>query len=289
MISLYSSTHSLQMNAPSGGAPITKPDLGAGLPQKLQWEAFSQAKAVCLAWPGGPLRSWPSEGGQGMETGARYGSFPNPDMGGPRVDFEDVVRHRRMVRHYTDEPVSVEDIEKLTSAALRAPSAGFTQGCRFLVIVAEADRRRFWSASGYVPPDERRAQVAGWLEQAPLIIVVLCSKAAYLARYSEPDKAWVPNDEADWEVPYWYVDAAFASMLVLLEAVNLGLGAMFMGVTAEFVPQFRAEFGVPEEFQPIGAVLVGHRHPDVRPNYRTDRRKPREQLVFYRDWGGSTL
>jgi hypothetical protein len=79
-------------------------------------------------------------------------------------------------------------------------------------------------------------------------------------------------DEPDWEVPYWYVDAAFAAMLVLLEAVNLGLGSLFMGVTPDFVPRFRAEFSVPEEFQPIGALLVGHRHPDVRPNYRSDRR-----------------
>jgi nitroreductase len=215
-------------------------------------------------------------------------AFPNPGVGGPLVDFEDVVRRRRMVRHYTDEPVSVGDVEKLITAVLRAPSAGFTQGCRFLVLVEAADRRRFWSVSRYVPPDERRAQVAGWLEQAPLVIVVLCSKAAYLARYSEPDKAWVPNDETDWEGPYWYVDAAFASMLVLLEAVNLGMGAMFMGVTAEFVPPFRTEFGVPEEFQPIGSVLVGHRHPDVGPNYRSDRRKPREQVVYYGDWGRSS-
>jgi nitroreductase len=204
------------------------------------------------------------------------------------MEFDDVLRRRRMVRHYTDEPVSDGDVERLVNAGLRAPSAGFSQGQRFLVLTTQADRRRFWSATSFVPPDERRAQTSRWMQEAPLLIVVMCSKAAYLARYAEADKDWVPSDEPDWEVPYWYVDAAFASMLVLLEAVNLGLGALFMGVVPDFVLRFRAEFGVPEEFQPIGAVLVGHRHPDVEPNYRADRRMPVEESVFYGDWGRSS-
>jgi nitroreductase len=95
----------------------------------------------------------------------------------------------------------------------------------------------------------------------------------------------VPSDEPDWEVPYWYVDAAFASMLVLLEAVDLGLGAVFMGVTPDFVPRFRAEFGVPDDVQPIGAILVGHRHPDVGLSYRADRRRQSDESVFYGSWG----
>ena len=201
------------------------------------------------------------------------------------MEFDDVLRRRRMVRRYTDEPVAAEDVEALVAAGLRAPSAGFTQGFRLLVLTDEADRARLWEATAWEPPDERRARTGAWMQAAPLLIVPLCSEAAYRTRYAAADKSWIPDGDK-WSTPYWYVDAAFATMLVLLKAVDLGLGALFMGTVPRFVPRFREAFGVPEDFEPIGVVLVGHRHPEVAPNYRADRRRPTEEMVFRGRWGG---
>lgn len=201
------------------------------------------------------------------------------------MEFDDVLRRRRMVRRYTDEPVAAEDVEALVAAGLRAPSAGFTQGFRLLVLTDEADRARLWEATAWEPPDERRERTGNWMRAAPLLIVPLCSEAAYRTRYASADKAWIPEGDK-WSTPYWYVDAAFATMLVLLKAVDLGLGALFMGTVPRFVPRFREVFGVPEDFEPIGVVLVGHRHPEVAPNYRADRRRPTEEMVFRGRWGG---
>lgn len=200
------------------------------------------------------------------------------------MQFDEVLRRRRMVRHYTDEPVDPDDLDALVAAGLRAPSAGFAQGFRLLVLTEEGDRRRFWSCSDWEPPDERRGQTAARMREAPVLIVPLCSKAAYVGRYSEPDKTGSGYAEESWPVPYWYVDAAFATMLILLEAVDLDLGAAFVGSTPGHTERLREAFGVPGDFEAIGVILVGHRHPDVGPAYRRDRRRPREEMVFQGRW-----
>ena len=196
-----------------------------------------------------------------------------------------MLRRRRMVRHYTDQPVSPAEVDALVGAGLRAPSAGFTQGFRLLVLTDAADRERLWEATDWLPPDPQRDRMAGEMRAAPLVIVPLCSEPAYRDRYAEADKAWIPEEDI-WAVPYWYVDAGFAAMLMLLKAVDLGLGAVFIGATPRFIPRFREAFGVPDAFVPIGLVLVGHRHPDVGPAYRSERRRPVEEMVHRGGWEG---
>jgi nitroreductase len=181
------------------------------------------------------------------------------------MEFADVVRRRRMVRDYDpDRPVPPEVRERLLEHAVRAPSAGFSQGWAFLVLESPAERERFWAATtGEGPPDR-------WLtrmRRAPLLIVPFSHKAAYLDRYAEPDKGWADRDEARWPVPYWDVDTGMAALLVLLTAVDEGLGACFFGVPADRVPALREAFGVPEGYRPVGCVSVGYPGPD-------DRRSP---------------
>lgn len=206
------------------------------------------------------------------------------------MDFDEVLRRRRMVRQYTDKPVSDDDVDRLLWAAQRAPSAGFTQGYSFLVLQTEQDRARFWATSTWKPADAHAAERAEQMKAAPLLIIPMCSQAAYLERYSLPDKARpgvrAMSDAASWAVPYWIVDASFAAMLIQLEAVNLGLGALFMGVLPDMLPAFRAKFGVPASYNPIGVILVGHRHPDVLPNPRTVvGRKSLADIAFFGTWG----
>ncbi len=60
-------------------------------------------------------------------------------MIGP-MEFQDVVRSRRMIRSYADRPVDPPVVERLLSNAVRAPSAGFTQGWAFLVLDSPGGR-----------------------------------------------------------------------------------------------------------------------------------------------------
>ena len=191
------------------------------------------------------------------------------------MEFREVVRRRHMVRDYDPgRPVPAEVRERLLEHAIRAPSAGFSQGWAFLVLETPEERDRFWRASTSV---EAEARASDWLvrmRRAPLLLVPLAYKQAYLDRYAEPDKPWQDRDETHWPVPYWYVDTGMATLLVLLTAVDEGLAACFFGIEGPQHASFRAEFGVPDELTPLGCVAVGYAGPDDRrsPSLRRGRR-----------------
>lgn len=161
-----------------------------------------------------------------------------------------------MVRDYDpDRPVPPEVRERLLAHAIRAPSAGFSQGWAFLVLETAEERDLFWSATTSASAPD------AWLtrmRRAPLLVVPLSNKQAYLDRYAEADKGWTDRDEARWPVPYWDVDAGMASLLMLLTAVDEGLGACFFGVPADKVGALRAAFGVPAEYRPVGCLSIGY-------------------------------
>ncbi|MGY1689621.1 nitroreductase family protein [Geodermatophilus sp. SYSU D01105] len=199
------------------------------------------------------------------------------------MEFANVVRRRRMVRDYDpDRPVPPEVRERLLEHAIRAPSAGFSQGWAFLVLEDAADRELFWSVT--TSPGAPDAWLTR-MRRAPLLIVPLSCKTAYLDRYAEPDKGWTDRDESRWPVPYWDVDTGMAALLVLLTAVDEGLGACFFGVPAERVDAFRAAFGVPADHRPVGCVSVGYPGGEDRrsPSLRRGRRGV-EEVVHRGRW-----
>jgi nitroreductase len=199
------------------------------------------------------------------------------------MEFQDVVRRRRMIRAYEEgRPVPAEIRDRLLANALHAPSAGFSQGWGFLVLEQDADRDRFWTL--LTDPDE---EPDGWLtgmRAAPLLIVALSNKSAYLARYAETDKGWTDQDEARWPVPYWDIDTGMASLLILQTAVDAGLGACFFGVPPEKTDAFRTGFGVPPEYTPVGVISVGYRATD-RPSPSLKRgRRPVADVTHFGRW-----
>jgi nitroreductase len=189
------------------------------------------------------------------------------------MELREVIRRRRMVRAYDPgRPVPPAVVDRLLQHAIRAPSAGFTQGWHFLVLREPADRTCFWSSQDTGNGREPGAWLRG-LQTAPLLIVCLGSQQAYLDRYAEPDKGWTDRDPARWAAPYWDVDTGMAALLVLLTAVDEGLGACFFGVETERVDAFRAAFGVPADHRPVGVISVGYAAPDRRsPSLRRGRR-----------------
>ena len=192
------------------------------------------------------------------------------------MQFDDVVRRRRMVRNFDDRPVPTDVVERILANAQRAPSAGFSQGWAFLVLEGREETAQFWSAT-FDDEDARAAFRWQGLFRAPLVIVPLAHKQAYLDRYAEPDKGWTDRDERRWPVPYGVIDTGFAALLMLLTAVDAGLGALFFGI---FRPDaFRAAFGVPEAYTPIGALAIGWPRPDEpSPSLRRGRRPPADVI-----------
>lgn len=188
-----------------------------------------------------------------------------------------MVDRRRMVRRYADRPVDPAVVRRALRNATHAPSAGFSQGWGFLVLDTPADVRRFWDVT---TDAEDKAEPDRWLTgmmTAPVLIVPCSSKAAYLGRYAEPDKGWTDREEARWPVPFWHMDTAMASLLILLTAVDEGLGGCFFGIPPEHVAGVRAEFGIDPAFDPVGAITLGHRVADTGAKGSPSRR-PRKSL-----------
>jgi len=204
------------------------------------------------------------------------------------MDFAEVMRRRRMVRNYTDEPVSREAIDRIVDRGRRAPSGGFSQGNRFVVVTDPETRRRIAELA-----DEEKYVVASglepWITRAPVHIVVVMREDDYHDRYTKPDKLEATGGkEVEWRVPWWWVDAGKAVMLLLLAAVDEGLGAGLFGLVGDRNDDVRELLGIPEEFEVVGVVTVGH--PAREPNEERlkkrlrEARRPLEEVVRWEHW-----
>jgi nitroreductase len=212
------------------------------------------------------------------------------------MDFAEVVRRRRMVREYDpDRPLPDGLLDQLVDVALRAPTAGFTQGVSFLILDLPEDRERFWTATA--EPGEPADSWLRGMQTAPGLILVLASADAYLDRYALADKGWTDRSTEPWTAPYWFVDAGMAGLAILYAAVDADpdgqLGGCFFGVPADRVDVVRDAFDIPSEQYLVGMVSVGFRAAGERQSGspRTRRRKPRNDLVHRSRWrqvGSST-
>jgi nitroreductase len=204
------------------------------------------------------------------------------------VEFTDVIRKRQMVRAYTSEPVDSAAVHRILAAANRAPSAGFSQGYALMTLEGADQLGPFWrmlSSGVEQESGEGKARVEA-LSRAPLVVVPLSCKDIYLDRYARDDKGWKDRDEAHWPVPYWDIDTGFTALLMLLAAVDEGLGALFFGIPPDLIPKFRTLYGVPEQYVPIGAVAIGHPDPATDPggSSKVIKRRTLDDLVHRGRW-----
>ena len=199
------------------------------------------------------------------------------------MEVSDAIRRRHMVRSYQDRPLAPGVLDGLLAAAVRAPSAGYTQGWAFLVLEGRDQTERFWGHT--LPADDRPGFAWPGLLQAPVLVLPISCRQAYLDRYAEPDKAGSAlGSAAAWPVPYWDVDCAFATMLLLLAATDAGLGALFFAVPRG-ERELLADLGVPGDHRPIGAVALGYPAGDDRPSTSVARgRRPLHEMVHRGRW-----
>ncbi len=115
------------------------------------------------------------------------------------------IQLRRSIRQYEKKPIEKENIEKLLRAAMQAPSAANQQPWEFLVVENPETLQKLSNAHTYATP----------MKNGALGIIVLAKEEGLL----------VPQ--------YWQQDLAAATQNILLAAVELGLGAVWMGVAPE--------------------------------------------------------
>ncbi len=203
------------------------------------------------------------------------------------MDFSDVLSRRRSVRSYADRPVPRDVLERIANAAvIWAPSAGFSQGLRIVVVTDPDTRRRIATAA---KEDELAAQGRPrWKAAAPAHMVVLTREDDYHDRYRQQDKLKITGGrEIGWPAPYWYVDAGAASMVLMLAAIDEGLATAIFGVTD--LPMLYEALGLPQDVRFVAVVTMGYPAADAdKPSSEaslfTRQRKPREEIMRWETW-----
>jgi FMN reductase [NAD(P)H] len=202
------------------------------------------------------------------------------------MEFRDILRRRRMHRSFLPDPIERETIERIARTVRRAPSGGFSQGQSLVVVTDETLRRQI--ARGF---DEQLYVSKGstpFISTAPVHMVVCANEQLYHDRYRQPDKlAESGGEEIHWPVPYWFVDAGAAMMLILLAAIDEGLAAAFVG-HPEQEPFLRDLLGLPDEVVPLGVALIGYPAPDPLADRGTSRltqaRRPLGEVIHWNGW-----
>jgi len=194
-----------------------------------------------------------------------------------------VVRRRRMVRRFEQRPVPRDVMDRILDTGRHAPSAGFSQGLELLVLDTPESVAEFWAITRDpdFPWEDEEIAVG------PTVLVLpLPDKARYIERYSQPDKIeFGMDDEANWPVRFWDIDAAMSAMVMLLAAVDEGLGGWYFGIT-HGERELLERFGVPAGIRPIGIIGFGYRAYDEEPlgSWTKRPRRPFEEQIHRNGW-----
>jgi len=198
------------------------------------------------------------------------------------MEFSKLVRMRRMMRKFQPQAVPREVVLRVLEVARHAPSAGFSQGFDFVVLDEPDQVKNFYDVTEHPQFPYEQDELE---DLAPCLVLTMSNRPAYLERYSRLDKAKFGLQRAEaWPVAYWDVDTAMAVMLILLAAIEEGLGAVFFGL---FWGEDRllGGLGVPEGCRPIGVIALGYPK-DVAfdPSRFTARRRTLESMVHCGRW-----
>ena len=197
------------------------------------------------------------------------------------MEFSDVLRRRLMVRSYLDTDVPQDALERIVGAVNRAPSAGFSQGYR-LVVVTDPKLRQ--EAADIAEARYVELGFPRWIAQAPVHLYVATRPDDYHERYAQAPlrEGW---NHLPWPVPFWWFDAGSLFMMLTLAALSEGLGTgFFSSVYTDELEAIGEVVGLPSDVKLTGVITAGYedvsKRMPVPPGAAS--RKPLDAVVDWR-------
>jgi nitroreductase len=190
-----------------------------------------------------------------------------------------------MVRKFEQKPIPDDVLRRVLEVARHAPSGGFSQGFDFIVLAKPAELEWFYRTTD--DPTDPEPFPGREPDLAPACLILpFANKRLYLDRYAQPDKLQFGLDkEENWTVPTWTVDTSMAIMLILLAAVNEGLGAWYFDISRGEADVMR-DLGIPPSCIRLGVIALGYTSPEDKPRVSvfTGRRRPFEEMFHFGRW-----
>ena len=157
-------------------------------------------------------------------------------------NFSDLIKNRRSMRKFTDEELSQDQVVTLLKAALMSPSSKRSTPWQFIVVDDKETLQKLSLC---------KELGASFLKDAPLAIVVMADPLA--------------SD-------VWIEDASIASLMIQLQAEDLGLGSCWIQVrerfTATGIPSgdfVHNVLDIPLQLQVLSIVAIGHKGMERKP------------------------
>ncbi len=164
------------------------------------------------------------------------------------MSIQDTIYARRSIRQYQEQPVEKEKLETLLKAAMAAPSAMNIKPWEFVVVTEPGTM------------DEIRSSLMFGKHNAPAAIVV-CGNTSFF-KHPMASKFWVQ-------------DCSAATENILLTAVDLGLGTVWLGVHPihNFTKRISRILDLPDHVKPLNVIYVGYpaEEKPARTQYNPDR------------------
>ncbi len=182
------------------------------------------------------------------------------------MEFDEVVRARRSIRTFSPADVPDDVLTSLIDCALRAPSSMNGQPWRFIVVRDAGTKKRLAEIKDRYCPPEKREYPAGFLREAPVVVVTCVERAKAYDRGLE--------------------SGVLATGQMLLAAASRGLTGVYMSAYKPGTPglagEIRELLRVPADVDPITMLPIGYPGGAAEPKTVKDPREVTFREAFGR-------
>jgi len=198
------------------------------------------------------------------------------------LNLKSLLRKRRNVYGFESRAIPDKVLTTILEDARHVPSAGFTQDFEFIVVkdpmirreLAIAGHQREYMSEGLAKSD--------FISTAPIIVVPCGNKKRFEEKYGRA--------EENARLPWWLIDAGFASLALILSAFEHELAASFLGVLDD--EKVRQILNIPMDGSiiPLALVPIGYKDPEEgvlwiqRSRKAVRNRRGLADLVHWNGW-----
>lgn len=163
------------------------------------------------------------------------------------MKVSDCITTRRSIRKFTNQQIEKEQVEQILKAAMYAPTANNQQTFEFVLI-----------NDSKVLAELAKIQAFGTIIQTVKVVILVCHNSTKVKSQG-----------------FWIQDLAASTQNMLLQATDLGLGSVWIGIYERKIKEdlIRDFFKLPEEIIPFSMVALGYADEQKETPERFDEEK----------------